>query len=289
MGKVFIADVSMCNGCYRCQFGCKDEYVGNDWSPYSKPQPDTGHFWFKLVEQERGTVPKVFVSFIPTLCNHCDNAPCIAAAQNGAIYKRPDGLVVIDPVKSVGQKQLVAACPYGAIYWNSSLNIPQKCTGCAHILDGAAGIPSAYALSVPRCVDNCPIASPSATCLQFGDDTDPAIQALISKAQVLHPEYGTKPRVYYLNLPTPFIAGALADPVADECVVGATVTATDLTTGTVSGTTSDSFGDFWFRNLTPERTYQLDISKTGYLPAQLTVFLDKDKNLGDISLVSGGT
>jgi len=57
----------------------------------------------------------------------------------------------------------------------------------------------------------------------------------------------------------------------------------------VSATTSDSFGDFWFRSLTPQRTYQVDISKTGYLPTQLTVFLDKDKNVGDINLVAGGT
>ena len=45
--KVFVIDVGICNGCYSCQIACKDEHVGNDWTPYAKPQPDTGQFWLK--------------------------------------------------------------------------------------------------------------------------------------------------------------------------------------------------------------------------------------------------
>ncbi len=45
--KVFIVDIARCNGCYCCQIACKDEHVGNDWSPYAKPQPDTGQFWLQ--------------------------------------------------------------------------------------------------------------------------------------------------------------------------------------------------------------------------------------------------
>jgi len=283
MAKVFVVDYSICSGCYRCQLACKDEYVGNDWSPYSKPEPDTGQFWLKIIEHEKGQIPKVRVWYQNLFCQHCDNAPCIKAATGGAIYKRPDGLVVIDPVKSVGQKQLVAACPYGVIYWNSSLNIPQKCTGCAHIVDGQAGIPAAFPLNVPRCVDAC-----HTNAITFGDDGDPAMQALISKAEVFHPEYGTKPRVYYLNTPKSFLAGLVADPVADEVIVGATVTATDLTTHNVYATTSDSFGDFWFENLWPNRTYEVNVTKSGYSSQKLTVFLDADKNVGDVDLFAGG-
>ena len=40
--KAFVIDVGRCNGCYSCQIVCKDEHVGNDWTPYAKPQPDTG-------------------------------------------------------------------------------------------------------------------------------------------------------------------------------------------------------------------------------------------------------
>jgi hypothetical protein len=200
------------------------------------------------------------------------------AATNGAIYKRSDGLVIIDPVKSAGQLQVVKACPYGEIWWNASLNIPQKCTGCAHILDAAAG-QTDPGLTVPRCVDACPTGA-----LTFGDDTDPAFQALMEEGQVLHPEYGTAPRVYYLNVPKLFIAGAVGDPVADECVEGATVTATDLTTGQVYTTTSDNYGDFWFEDMEGGRSYELNISMSGYMPRTQVVFLTTDKNVGDIDL-----
>ena len=48
--KVFVIDVGRCNGCYSCQIACKDEHVGNDWTPYAKPQPDTGQFWLRQTE-----------------------------------------------------------------------------------------------------------------------------------------------------------------------------------------------------------------------------------------------
>jgi Fe-S-cluster-containing dehydrogenase component len=45
--KAFTIDESKCVGCYSCQISCKDEHCGNDWTPYAKPQPETGHFWVK--------------------------------------------------------------------------------------------------------------------------------------------------------------------------------------------------------------------------------------------------
>ena len=101
--KVFVIDVGICVGCYGCQFVCKDEHVGNDWSPIAKPQPDTGQFWMRLDEHIRGTVPKVEMHYVPTPCMHCDDAPCMPACPiEGAIYKREDGLVIIDPEKCTG-------------------------------------------------------------------------------------------------------------------------------------------------------------------------------------------
>jgi len=278
--KVFVMDVSMCNGCYNCQIACKDEHVGNDWPPYSLSEPDIGQFWLKVVEKERGTTPKLKLSYIPQLCEHCDDAPCMKAATNGAIYRRPDGMVIIDPVKSAGQKNLVAACPYGAIFWNETLNIPQKCTACAHILDNPS---IAGGIQTPRCVNACPTKA-----LQFGDATDPAIQALLAQSTTLHPEYGTKPRVHYLNLPEPFIAGGVYDPVADECLQGVAVTATDLTTGKVYSTTTDNYGDFWLNGLQGKHAYDLSLSSTGYTSKKMVVFLEDAKNVGDIALIKGG-
>ncbi len=103
MSKVFVFDTSICNGCYCCQIACKDEHCANDWTPYAKPQPDTGQFWLKLNEYVCGTVPKVKMHYVATLCNHCDEAACLAACKvEGAIYKREDGLVIIDPENCTG-------------------------------------------------------------------------------------------------------------------------------------------------------------------------------------------
>jgi tetrathionate reductase subunit B len=183
--KVFVHDVAKCNGCYNCQIGCKDEHVANDWSPIAKPQPDTGHFWLKLNEYVRGTVPKVKMHYIPILCNYCDQASCMAVCpEQGTIYKRKDGLVVIDPLKCTGCKKCVEICPYHAIYFNEDLNIVQKCTACAHLLDAG--------WKEPRCVDGCPTEA-----LKFMEDID--AEKLIKKNGVIFPGYKTQPRVHYLQ------------------------------------------------------------------------------------------
>ncbi len=54
MSKAFVIDVARCNGCYNCQLACKDEHAGNDWTPYARPQPPTGHFWSRLEEHVSG-------------------------------------------------------------------------------------------------------------------------------------------------------------------------------------------------------------------------------------------
>lgn len=277
MGKVLVIDVAKCNGCYCCQVSCKDEHVGNDWSPYAKPQPDTGHFWLKINEMERGTIPKVKVTYTPLLCMHCDNAPCIPACPIKAITKRDDGIVLIDPAKCNGCKACINACPYNAIYFNNELNIAQKCTMCAHILDGTDPL-----VKVPRCVEVCPH-----NAIMFGEHGE--LKSLIEKAEVLKPEYKTKPRVYYLNLPKPFIAGEVYDPNLDECLEGAKVTATDMNTGKTYNTETDEFGDFWLQNLEWGHTYSIKIEKEGYLQWQLDeIKTDKDINLGDIALLMNG-
>jgi Fe-S-cluster-containing dehydrogenase component len=86
--KVFAIDLSVCNGCYCCQIACKDEHVANDWTPYAKPQPDTGQFWIGLTELVRGQVPKVKLTYIPRMCQHCDDAPCMAAVLRRDLQAR---------------------------------------------------------------------------------------------------------------------------------------------------------------------------------------------------------
>lgn len=268
--KVFAIDLSICNGCYNCQVVCKDEHVGNDWTPYAKPQPDTGQFWMKISETVRGSVPKVKISYVPIPCMHCDDAPCISVCPTNAIYKRDDGIVIVSPEKCTGCRNCVDECPYEAMYFNSDLNIAQKCTGCAHLLDKG--------WELPRCVEACPTEA-----LKFREEDE--LKDFISKAEILHPEFKTKPRVYFLNLPKRFVAGAVYDPEEDECIENATITITDSETGESLSVKTDNYGDFWFKKLKIDHTYSLKIEKVDYYPQEIkNIHTKKDVNVGDIKL-----
>jgi tetrathionate reductase subunit B len=269
-----VVDVSKCNGCFCCQIACKDEFVDNEWPPYSASQPETGHFWMKVLELERGTYPKVKLAYIAEPCMQCDEAPCIKAATNSAIYKRQDGIVIIDPQKSLGQKQIVDSCPYNKIFWNESKNIPQKCTFCAHLLDAG--------WKEPRCVEVCPTRA-----LVFGDleDSKSEISHLVKSAEPPHPEFNAKPRVYYIALPKRFIAGSLVAKDSDECLEGAVVTLTDLTANKTYQVKTDNYGDFEFEGLDSGRQYRLKIDAKGYSPAEIgPLSPEKDTYLGEIFL-----
>ena len=262
--KVFVIDQKYCNGCYGCQIACKDEHCGNDWMPYQKPQPDTGHFWMKLQETTHGQVPKVKLEYRPYLCQHCDDPKC---AVCDAVAKRPDGLVTIDPEKAVGRRAIMEACPYGAVYWNDELDIPQKCDGCAHLVDAG---------ELPHCVELCATGA-----LKFGEEEDFAEE--IARATQIVPEDGCRPRVYYLNAPGLFIGGEAWNSEDNEVIVGAKVTLT-LPDGSVRETETDDFGDFWFRNLEPG-TYAVSLEAPGYAPASReAIQLDKSLNIGDFDL-----
>lgn len=268
--KVFVIDVSICNGCYACQIVCKDEHVGNDWTPIAKPQPDTGQFWMRMTERVRGSVPKVKIAYRPHLCMHCDNAPCMESCPiDGAIYKREDGLVIIDPLKCTGCKNCVDACPYDAIFFNEDLNIAQKCTGCAHLIDNG--------WKEPRCVDACPTLA-----LRFMDEKE--AKELIKKGEIWKPEIGKKlkPRVFYLNLPKKFIAGTVYDPIEKEVVIGAICKLEEARSGKRYIVKTDSYGDFWFEGL-KDGKFNLEIRKGR--KAKVFKNLDtteKDIHLGDI-------
>ena len=135
-------------------------------------------------------------------------------AQNGAVYRRPDGIVIIDPVKAKGQKQIVNGCPYRVIEWNEEKQLPQKCIFCAHMLDKGE--------KVPRCVESCPTGA-----LVFGDLDDPKseVAKLVASGstEVLHPEYGMKEKVSYIGLPKKFVARTVIYGDVDEVATGVDV------------------------------------------------------------------
>lgn len=250
MSKKIVVDIARCSGCYNCQLACKDEHAGNDWMPYAVSQPLTGQFWCRVEDHVHGTIPKVKIHYEAQMCRHCEDAACMSACGDGAIYRREDGFVLIDPAKCTGCRLCVEACPFGMVYFNEGKHLAQKCTGCAHLLDAG--------LTQPRCVEACP--------------TD-ALQIVDGE-----PEEGM--RVVYKNRPGRFIGGLVYDPAEKEVVIGAKVTLSDG-----RETLTDDFGDFWFHNL-PEGEYDVTIAAEGFVEKKISALdtTGKDINLGDIPL-----
>jgi Fe-S-cluster-containing dehydrogenase component len=271
-----IIDVAECTNCNLCTLATMDEYVDNEWPGYSAPMPKHGHRWIDILQKERGQVSMVDVAYVPTMCNHCDDAPCIKAAKGGAIRKRKDGIVLIDPKKAKGQKQLVDACPYGQIWWNEELELPQAWTFDAHLLD--------QGWQQTRGQQSCPTGAMRAIQIE---DADMAAMAREQNLEIMKPELGTNPRVYYRNLwryTTCFIGGTVSAEArgAVDCVEGAKVRL--LRNSALMGeTTTNNYGDFKFDRLDENSgTYTVEVSATGRAKKSVEAKLGTSVNLGDI-------
>jgi Fe-S-cluster-containing hydrogenase component 2 len=225
----------------------------------------------------------VEASFRPVMCNHCDDAPCISAAENNAISKRDDGIVIIDPDKSRGQKQIVDACPYGAIYWNDDLDIPQAWPFDAHLLDN--GWQKTKLESV------CPTGVFKS--LKVSDDE---MQRIVRDEglETLEPRSGAKPRVYYKNnhlFETCFIGGTIVSRDQhgiEDCVEGANISALKDNTE-IGTTTSDVFGEFKIDRLQPgSGTVTLKVEYPGRPATTVEAVLGESQYLGCVELPPGG-
>lgn len=267
--KSFAIDVESCSGCGLCVVACKDEHVGSSYAPWTESQPAVGHFWMRLESQETGSIPRVSVSHLPIMCQHCTNAPCIPACSEGAIKRRDDGLVWIDPELCNGCGDCQVACPYDAIYINEESCSAQKCTGCAHRVDDGLD---------PRCVDICPHEA-----ITFGDIDEPALSD--DALEVFHPEFNAQPLVKWKGLPKRNVSGIVIDTGAAEVVPFATVTIDDLNFGDVIVTSTDEFGDFKVRTLVEGRSYRITIRKDGFTDARLVLGPSSDENVGEIELL----
>ena len=138
--KIFMVDVAKCSGCYNCQIACKDEHCENDWAIYAAPQPHSGQFWCKMNQKEHGQIPKVRVEYWPIFGGQ---NPAIADYAPEVLMDREDGLQVIMPEKAKGRRDI--AEKFAGVYFNEELDIPQACTGCAHLVDeGSCLIVSIY-------------------------------------------------------------------------------------------------------------------------------------------------
>ncbi len=272
-----IIDVAECTNCQLCALATMDEYVDNEWPGVAAPMPRHGHHWINILQKERGQAPMIDIAYVPTLCNHCDNAPCMKADTSGAIKKRDDGIVIIDPVKAKGQKKLVDACPYGHIWWNEELKLPQHWPFDAHLID--------QGWTKTRGEQSCPTGAMRAIKVE---DEEMARLAREQQLEVLKPELGTKPRVYYRNLwryTTCFIGGTVSAEASGvvDCVEGAKVRL--LKDGTlVAEAATDNYGDFKFDRLAEgSGRYSVEISAQGRRKT-VEAELGASVNLGEIRL-----
>ncbi|HME44006.1 MAG TPA: 4Fe-4S dicluster domain-containing protein [Syntrophorhabdales bacterium] len=272
-----IIDVAKCHDCNNCFLACKDEHVDNEWPPYAAAQPWHGHRWMNIMRKERGQYPLVDVAYRPTPCMQCDDAPCIKAGKDGAVYKREDGIIIIDPQKARDQEALVDSCPYGAIWWNADKSVPQKCTFCAHLLEDG--------WEKPRCVQACPT---GALRMVHAEDAEMTKICDAEKLDVLQPELKTKPRVYYKNLfryARCFVAGNVVLRDKDECAEGARVSLAKLSGNNTTTVATNNYGDFKIDGLAENSgRYTLRIDYTGYGVKTMELDLATSLSIGMIFL-----
>lgn len=210
-----VINLHTCIGCYNCQVSCKQE----NFVPM-------GIFFNRLLVGESGSFPSVRKLVFPVLCNHCQEPPCVDVCPSGATKQRSDGIVYVDADKCIGCRSCLIACPYQQRSFLASKtagHFPQqgptpyeevggslrpykpgtvvKCDFCKSVLEDAAkqGLnPAADHDAQPACVRACPVKA-----RHFGDLDDPGseVSRMIrdNKAVPLHPEYGTKPSVYYIT------------------------------------------------------------------------------------------
>jgi len=226
-------------------------------------------------ERERGDDNRlVKTASIPTPCSHCHDPACKKAAAPGVVYIRDDGIVIIDPSKAAGQRSIVSACPIGAVYWNEVLDLPQKCTMCAELLDEG--------FELPRCVGACPNDA-----MFFGDLDDPESEVsrkMVSGKVTQLPELGSAlTNVIHINIPTIFLAGCVYDP--DETAVeSACVRLLDKKNATIREVVTNFFGDWIFEWLDKDAEYELTIAAPGYLPVKASIVADADRYFGETIL-----
>lgn len=145
-----VVDLDKCIGCYSCEVACKQENgIG------------LGEYWNRVLRMgPYGTFPDLEGYFLPTMCQQCQDAPCVNVCPTGASYRDPEtNIVLIDKEKCIGCKYCMMACPYGVRSWSKEENVVEKCTLCKHRTSVG---------ELPICVAIC-----SAEARFYGDLDDP--------------------------------------------------------------------------------------------------------------------
>ncbi len=225
---VMVIDLHQCTACGSCMIACKNE---------NNVQKDV--FWASRISKTVGKFPDVRFEYIPTLCNHCENAPCVKGCPTGAMHKIAGDITMHDPDKCIGCRYCIINCPYGVIHFNegkthefwredktlitgattSAVEVTQKVGGTvipyynpARELD-QPGTGLRYKGVVEKCtlcnhrvshgeLPYCVEACP-ANARIFGDLNDPnsEVNQILGKYRSwrLKEDLGTEPKVYYVR------------------------------------------------------------------------------------------
>lgn len=191
-----------CIGCGRCVDACKTEndvprepfyfrtwierYVVRSDGETVVTSPNGGISGFPPVEESE--ILRTF--FVPKLCNHCANPPCVQVCPVGATFITEDGVVLVDKDYCIGCSYCIQGCPYGARFMHPVTQTAEKCTFCYHRLAKSL---------VPACVEVCPTEARIFGDLKLRSSPLARFQRLY-KIQVLKAHLNTEPKVYYANL-----------------------------------------------------------------------------------------
>ena len=124
-----VIDLQRCTGCGGCIISCKSEN-----------NVQQGITWSSKKSRTVGKYPNVRFEYIPTLCNHCENAPCVKGCPTGAMHKGYGNITMHNPEECIGCKTCMAMCPYGVIShhkkaphsdWSSTDALIKGCTASA--------------------------------------------------------------------------------------------------------------------------------------------------------------
>ena len=198
-------DVEKCIGCGRCAEACKAEngvprepyffrtwverYIIREDDRVDVDSPNGGIEGFPPVEErrEKGVLRSFFV---PKLCNHCENPPCVQVCPVGATFSTEDGVVLVDGDYCIGCRYCIQACPYGARYLDPETRTAEKCTFCYHRIKQGL---------LPACVEACP--TEARVFGEIGKRSSPLARFVrFHEIHTLKPHLNTEPHVYYANL-----------------------------------------------------------------------------------------